>query len=61
VKDPNSQANPQLRDILATALKDTTQEPNPPPEPPHIVVHGSGNVFSWGGSVYVQESHHGHH
>ena len=44
------EVNQHLRDILATAL----QEAAPPASLPQIVVHGSGNVFSWGGTVYLR-------
>jgi hypothetical protein len=47
-----SPVNPQLSDIFRTALRDASAPKMPCP---NITVNGSGNVFAWGGTVYLSD------
>lgn len=44
--------NPHLSDLFKTALTQAGA-PGDGQKPPQIVVHGSHNVISWGGTVYM--------
>jgi hypothetical protein len=46
--------NHQLTDLFRTAI--AAAAPAPGSQPPSIVVNGSHNVISWGGTVYMADA-----
>jgi hypothetical protein len=44
--------NPRLTDLFKTAIT-IAKTTDTPEAPANIVVHGSNNVVSWGGTVYM--------
>lgn len=51
--EKQERTNPHLVDLFRTALSASERQEPPEQFPPRIVVNGSHNVLSWGGSVHV--------